>query len=73
MMELSLWDAIVLLIWFVYALALEMCYTLTRNASLTQYFQTEYDRRLKRARWSDGQQGVVRQIAGGEIANARFM
>lgn len=65
------WDASLVDV-VVYALALEMCYTLTRNASLTQYFQTEYDRRLKRARWSDGQQGVVRQIAGGEIANARF-
>jgi len=56
----------------IYALALEICYTLTRNASLTAYFQGEYDKRLRRARWSDGQQGVVRQIAGGEISNARF-
>ena len=67
----STWDAGLIDV-VIYALAQEICYTLTRNASLAAYFQSEYEKRLRRARWSDGQQGIVRQIAGGDIANARF-
>lgn len=57
----------------VYALASEISYTLTRNASLSQYFKNEYLMRLRQARWSDAQQGTTSAFHGGEISNARFI